>query len=242
MAPRPFDCSFGVGQPDGCHSMVWKVWAARNTDDVFITARWLGGTIKATLHEPRPGLKAERHIGLTGEYIERLKSRQLWRGGSRHFIHWEGGTELGNGHTLEFVVRFPTSELRPFPLSQSDLARKVVWFTPAPEGQVLEVFLLYVPSRAEVRTELPTDGRTQLVCVGRVADGRQVMLVASAQPDRPKTDQTSKFMQDAAEGYRLAGKPPSSLDDRVRLAVIFELEGVSVGFRGFTEMAASSLG
>jgi hypothetical protein len=241
MAPRPFDCSFGVGQPDGCHSMVWKVWAARNTDDVFITARWLGGTIKATLHEPRPGLKAERHVGLTGEYIERLKSRQLWHGGSRHVLQWEGGTELGDDHTLEFMVCFPTAELRPFPLSQSDLVRKVVWFTPAPEGQVLEVSLFYVPSRAQVRTELPTDGGAQLVLLGRLADGRQVMLVAIAQPERPKTDQTLKFMQDVAEAYRLAGKPPSSLDDRVRLVVTFELEGVSVGIRGFIEMAANSL-
>jgi hypothetical protein len=67
------------------------------------------------------------------------------------------------------------------------------------------------------------------------------MLVASAEPDRPETDQSLKLMQDMAERFRLAGKPPSSLDDRVRLAVIFELEGVSVGMRGFTEMAASSL-
>jgi hypothetical protein len=77
MAPRPFDCKFGVGQPDGCHSMVWKVWAAKNTDDVFITARWEGGRIKATLHEPRPRLRPERHVGLTGEYVKVLKSSQL---------------------------------------------------------------------------------------------------------------------------------------------------------------------
>ena len=241
MVPRPFEFWFGVGKPDGNHSMVWKVWGARNTDDVFITARWLGGTIKATLHEPRPGLRAERHVGLTGEHFELLKSRQLWRGGSRHFIRWEGGTELGDGHTLEFVVQFPTAELRRFPLSQSDLARKVVWLTPAPEGQVLEVFLLYVPSRAQVRTELPNDGGKQLVCVGRLSDGRQVMLVASAEPDRPETDQSLKLMQDMAERFRLAGKPLSNLDDQIRLTVIFELQGVSVGMRGFTEMAASSL-
>jgi hypothetical protein len=242
MVPRPFELWFGVGKPDGNHSMVWKVWAARNAPDVFITARWLGGMIKATFHEPRPGLKAERHVGLTGEYIELLKSRQLWRGGGRHFIRWEGGTELRDGYTLEFVLRFPTAELRPFPLSLSDLARKVVWLTPAPEGQVLEVFLLYVPPRAQVRTELPTDGGAQFVCVGRLADGRQVLLIASAQPDRPQTNQSLKLMQDMAERYRLAGKPLSSLDDRVRLAAAFELEGVPVGFRGFTEMAASSLG
>ena len=28
MAPRPFECWFGVGRPDGDHSMVWKIWAA----------------------------------------------------------------------------------------------------------------------------------------------------------------------------------------------------------------------
>jgi hypothetical protein len=111
----------------------------------------------------------------------------------------------------------------------------------APEGQVLEVSLLYVPSKAQVRTELPTDGGTQFICVGRLSDGRQMMLVANAEPDRPKTDKTLKLMQDAAERFRLAGKPPSSLDDGVRLTVIFELEGASVGMRGFTEMAASSL-
>jgi hypothetical protein len=237
---RPFECWFGVGQPDGYHSMVWKVWAARNAPDVFITARWLGGTVKATLHEPRPGLKAERHVGLTDEYLDVLKSRQLWRGGSRHFIQWESGTER-NGHTLEFVLRFPTAELRSFPLNRSDLARKVVWLAPAPEGQVLEVFLLYVPSGAQVRTELPIDGGPQLIRAGRLVDGRQVVLVARAHPDRPCTDQTLKVMRDIAEGYRLAGKPLSNLDDGVRLAVIFELEGVSVGFRGFIEMAASSL-
>jgi hypothetical protein len=114
--------------------------------------------------------------------------------------------------------------------------------TPAPEGQVLEVFLLYVPSSAQVRTELPTDGGKQLVCVGRLAGGRQVMLVASAEPDRPQTDRSLKLMHDMAERFRLAGKAPSSLDDRARLAVAFELEGTSVGMRGFTEMAASSLG
>jgi hypothetical protein len=75
-----------------------------------------------------------------------------------------------------------------------------------------------------------------------LADGRQVMLIASAQPDRPQTDQSLKLMQDMAEGFRLAGKPPSSLDDQVRLTGIFELKGASVGMRGFTEMAASSLG
>ena len=81
------------------------------------------------------------------------------------FIRWEGGTELGNGHTLEFVFRFPTAELRPFPLSRSDLVSKVVWLVPAPEGQVLEVLLLYVPSGRKCALKLTVE-RSLFVWVG----------------------------------------------------------------------------
>jgi hypothetical protein len=153
MAPRPFECWFGVGQPDGDHSMVWKIWAARKTADLYIAARSMGGAMKASLH-----VSGKRNVGLTSEYVRSLESRQSWHGGSRHYDSWEAGTELTPGMTLEFLLRFPTAQLRPFPVSQSDLAKKVVWLAPAPEGQVLEVGLLYVPSEKPVGTELPTGG------------------------------------------------------------------------------------
>jgi hypothetical protein len=128
--------------------------------------------MKASLHA-----SGKRYVGFTSEYIRSLESRQSWHGGSRHYDRWEGGTELAPGMTLEFLFRFPTAELRPFRLNQSDLAKKVVWLTSAPEGQVLEVGLLYVPFEAPVHTELPTDGEAQVVCAGRLADARQVLLV-----------------------------------------------------------------
>ena len=84
MAPRPFECWFGVGQPDGDHSMVWKIWAARKTADLYIAARSMGGAMKASLHA-----SGKRNVGLTSEYV------------------------------------------------------------PAPEGQVLEVGLLYVPPQTQ---------------------------------------------------------------------------------------------
>ena len=237
MAPRPFEVWFGVGKPDGNHSMVWKIWGSRKTADLYVFARCMGGTMKASFHA-----SGHRYVGLTSEYVRLLKSRQTWHGGSRHFAHWEGGSEFGNGHTLEFVLRFPTAELRPFQLSPSDLAKKVIWLAPAPKAHVLEVFLVYVPSEAQVGTELPTDGQPQVLLAGRLADARQVLIVGMAHPDRACTDQTLKMMQHMAEQFRLAGKPPSSLEDRFRLAVAFELVDMPEGVRGFTEMAASSLG
>lgn len=231
MAPRPFECWFGVGQPDGDHSMVWKIWAARKTADLYIAARSMGGAMKASLHA-----SGKRNVGLTSEYVRSLESRQSWHGGSRHYDSWEAGTELTPGMTLEFLLRFPTAQLRPFPLSQSDLAKKVVWLAPAPEGQVLEVGLLYVPSEKPVGTELPTGGGPQVVLAGRLADARQVLLVGMARPDRTFEGQASK-LREVAEQFRQVGISPSKLDDRVRLILGFDLEGV----RGWTDGTPSIL-
>jgi hypothetical protein len=41
MAPRPFEFWFGVGKPDGNHSMVWKVWGGRKTADLLLRDRWV---------------------------------------------------------------------------------------------------------------------------------------------------------------------------------------------------------
>jgi len=86
---RPFECWFGVGQPDGHHSMVWKIWAARKTADLYIAARSMGGAMKASLHA-----SGKRNVGLTSEYVRSLESRQSWHGGSRHYDSWEAATKL----------------------------------------------------------------------------------------------------------------------------------------------------
>jgi hypothetical protein len=211
--------------------MVWKIWAARKTADLYIAARSMGGAMKASLHA-----SGKRNVGLTSEYVQSLESRQSWHGGSRHYDSWEAGTELAPGMTLEFLLRFPTAQLRPFLLTQSDLAKKVVWLAPAPEGQVLEVGLLYVPSEKPVGTELPTGGGPQVVLAGRLVDARQVLLVGMAHPDRTFEDQASK-LREVAEQFRQAGISPSKLDDRVRLILGFDLEGV----RGWTDAAPSIL-
>jgi hypothetical protein len=109
--------------------------------------------------------------------------------------------------TLEFLLRFPTAQLRPFPLTQSDLAKKVVWLAPAPEGHVLEVGLLYVPSANPVGTELPTGGGPQVVLAGRLADARQVLLVGMARPDRTFEGQASRLREVAVQ-FRQVGVSP----------------------------------
>jgi hypothetical protein len=187
--------------------------------------------MKASLHA-----SGKRNVGLTSEYVRSLESRQSWHGGSRHYDSWEAATKLAPSLTLEFLLRFPTAQLRPFPLAQRDLAKKVVWLAPAPEGQVLEVGLLYAPSESPVGTELPTGGGPQVVLAGRLADARQVLLVGIPRPDRTFEGQASK-LREVAEQFQQMGVPPSKLDDRIRLILGFNLEGV----RGWTDVAPSIL-
>jgi hypothetical protein len=40
MAPRPFEFWFGVGKPDGNHSMVWKVWGLGRQPTFMSPRNW----------------------------------------------------------------------------------------------------------------------------------------------------------------------------------------------------------
>ena len=188
--------------------------------------------MKASIHA-----SGERRVGYTSEYVRSAQARQTWRGVSRHYDRWEGGRELQPGTTAEFLIRFPTEELRPFPLSESDLAKRVSWFTPAPVGQTVEVMLLYMPSGEKL---VPSpDSSSQVVSAGTLSDGRQVYLVGVTVPDDAHTFEDKEHRsQEIAEQLRAAGIPPQALEDNnFRLIVGFNLEGI----RGFTEMAANSL-
>ena len=69
-----------------------------------------------------------------------------------------------------------------------------------------------------------------------MADARQVLLVGIPRPDRTFEGQASK-LREVAEQFQQMGVPPSKLDDRIRLILGFNLEGV----RGWTDVAPSIL-
>jgi hypothetical protein len=223
---REFECQFGVGQPDGNHSGVWKVWANRHKADVYVTARSMGHALKASIHAG-----AGRQFGFTCEYVADALARKEWRGGSRHYDQWEGGYQLEQGASLEFVIRFPTSELRCFSLPERDL-KKTVWLSPAPEAEAVEVGLIFFPPEAQPVFS-GESGNTQLVCTGRLVDGRQVWLVSRT---IPITIRSEAFHEIAAQ-MQARGIAPSALHDGVRLTVTFNDSGV----RGWTELAMTGV-
>jgi hypothetical protein len=212
---RPFECRFGVGNPDGKHSLVWKVWASRNTPDVYVTARSMGGAMKASIHA-----SGERHVGLTKEHA---RDKNI-----RHYDHWFGGQALAGGISLEFLIQIPTVELRSFPLRESDLKDNVVWLQPAPELQIKEIGILILSP--DVRPT--TRDREQLIAAGVLSDSRQVWVTWSNSPNKQLVENQAP-LREMREQMESAGVP---FDDRARFILGIKYDAI----RSFTEIAASS--
>jgi len=217
-----------VGEPDGNHSMVWIVWGKQS--DVYVTARSMGGAIKVSIKA-----NGDRHMGLTSEYVQDALARQNWGESTSHWDRWNEGHQIKGveGATLEFLIQFPTAELRAFPLRGSDLKKGVIWLRPAPELEAVEIALIYFPPEPE-RIFSVESGSPQLICTGRLADRRQVWLVGRTVPFRPPAPQA---FQEIAEQMRAAQVLPSALHDGVRLILGLNKSGV----RGWTEMAVSAV-
>jgi hypothetical protein len=210
---RNFKYRFGVGNPHGEHSMVWTFCIRRS--DLYVFARCLGRTIKASIHA-----LGKRHARL---------------GRDHPYDRWTGAYQLEQGASLEFLIRFPTAELRRFPLRESDL-RSVTWLTPAPgKSDALEVALIYFPPDAQP-VFTGQSGATQLVCTTRLFDAREVRVVARVVPARLFLNPSQAF-REIAEHTRAHGVSPSDLHDGVRLIVAFNDSEV----RGWSEMAVDSV-
>src|SRR3954451_9746788 len=105
-AKRNFECRFAIGEPNGDHSDAWKIWASRDTSDLYIVTRSIAKSVKISIHA-----SGQRHFGFTKEQWNEMQIRGDLQILSRHWSQWQGGIEIGPDHTLEYRLRFPTSEL-----------------------------------------------------------------------------------------------------------------------------------
>jgi hypothetical protein len=217
ISQRQFEYRFGVGDPNGEHSMVWKIWASRNAPDVYVTARSLRGAMKASIHA-----SGERHVGLTSERaLDKTK---------RHYDRWFGGHKLAEDTSLEFLIQIPTAELRSFSLDAGDLKSNVVWLQPS-LGQTMAIaVLLLAPEKQPTARD-----ETQLIAAGTLADLRQVWLMRSSFPDKTLTSEAS--WQAKREQMLSTGIDWQNMDDALRVVLGINYDGV----RSFTEIAPSSL-
>jgi len=225
---RAFECRFGIGDPWAFHSAVWIARASRNKPDCYITARSMGGAIKASFHA-----RERRHVGLTSEHITKAFSRADLHDSTRHFDTWTQPYSLGSGATLEFLLRFPTSQLRPFPLRASDF-NKVRWVPAAPPGEVIEVGMLcFEPG---THPEFMNTGTAIRIADGTLIDGRQVWLVSRTVLEGQFTNRHT-IKDEIRAQWQACGTMPADLHESIRLMIFFNDSGV----RGWTEMAGDWL-
>jgi len=190
----------------------------------------MGGKLKASFHG-----REHRQVGLTSEYVTDALSRAEWHDSTRHFDTWGQPYSVGPGPALEFLLRFPTSQLRSFPLRASK-RNNVVWVPAAPLGHEIEVHMLcYEP---ETQPEFLNTGTAVLrISNGTLTDGRKVWLVARTVPEGQFTNQDSIKSQIRAQLQARGTMPSELLNESSRLMIGFNDNGV----RGCTEMAGDWL-
>jgi hypothetical protein len=89
-----------TGEPDRC-STVWTIASAKNSADVYICPRMLGGKVKVSLHK-----SGSWQVGLTKENATHLSSLD-----SRHWDIWQCGGELAPGTVRAWYLLIPDQEL-----------------------------------------------------------------------------------------------------------------------------------
>src|SRR5215212_4898589 len=107
--PAKFVCEFAAGQDEISRSSVWRVWSAKNRPDLYLAVRMLSGTMKASVHAPRPGLPVPwRSYAFTSESTHPARYEQ----GGRHKLSWQGEA-LAPGYSIEWRIVIPGPALSP---------------------------------------------------------------------------------------------------------------------------------
>ena len=205
----------GVGDPNGHHSAVWKIKAAKNKADLYIMARSLGQEMKASIHA-----SGARHVGLTAEQHRKEVAEGSWTAPTRHHDQWLGGTPVLPGLSLEFVLRFPVGQLRCFPLSAEE---RVTFWVPAPpplSDQVLDVSI-YLADRP-MHVELTPVAHHSCIAVGYLGDGKAVVLITQARTVGPPTD-IDLMASDIAQDAKKRGITPENVRSDQRVVIGFSI-------------------
>jgi hypothetical protein len=169
---------FGVGDPQGARSSVWRVWMNNRRDDVYISARSLASELKVSLH---PDFW---YFGFTDRHAQR-GSPFVPPGSDRKKRVWDRPKEFGAGWTRAFEIVVPATEVveAPVPYTGSD----VVWLpTPSANEAVHFTILLSKQDAVRGRRGYPAaegfEGATEFVTRLDMTTGERLWVLAHAAP------------------------------------------------------------
>jgi hypothetical protein len=133
---------FAVFGADARRSMAWTVWTARNTPDVYVAARPLGGYWKMSLHA-----SGHWHSGLA----EGLAV--AFTGGTPKNDRWLQPAEFAPGVRRGVQLVFPDVELRHWPPGATD-DKPVIPIPAAGDGYATCVELIFMAPGPALRLEI----------------------------------------------------------------------------------------
>ena len=121
----------GVGDPDGLHSAVFRIWAQKS--DVYAAVREHGHNMKVSLHGD-----GNCFAGLTREFAAREQDAVAAAGGRRHQSQWVRLTHLGSQMVTPLQIAIPQSELRTGRQKGGSVGEEPTWLpAPSPGASVI---------------------------------------------------------------------------------------------------------
>ena len=197
---------FAVGSPSGLRSTSWRIWSARNTQDVYMAPRKMAGIKKTSFH--KSGSWSYSFIS-----SEKVLS-QLPENVSRHTDIWQRPESLGGGWWRGYEIIVPWTELRRWPDREPG---DIVFAPPPPYGcwTCIEVFFA---EAGDVRLDV-TD---PTFAIGRMSLVDQSHVYIFAQLVRPDPAASRQLAIDRDNGLSQAAEfiSSSSHPESLRLSLM----------------------
>jgi hypothetical protein len=202
-----------VGDRDGAHASVWRIWATRNHSDVYIAVRDIAGIQKWSLHESGDW----RHQWVTPKYALHLTNSD-----NRIIDQWPQPTEFEDiGWTKAFSIRARLLDLVDYG-DGSELPDDVIWLPPPPGGHATVIHIVIArPDRlaAEVQGVFPFHAF-------RLANGKAVLLTVSVQPVIAEAEaEIQSMLQKISQHAEAAQKIARASAPRITASVVDEENG-----------------
>lgn len=169
---KPIQVRFGVGDPFGDHSSVWRIWSNNKRSDIYLTASAVGSALHTSIHS-----SGVRHTTFTTDYA---LSKNI-EASERTFIRWKEGQPTSSDLIkVEYRLRFPTDHLTKFPV---EMKKPATWIPAAPAGQATDVIMLLgVSTPGDDTWPGQKSPGTKLLYKGGLVEGRALWIVYHSSP------------------------------------------------------------
>jgi hypothetical protein len=170
-----------VGDRNGPHASVWRIWANRSKSDIYIAARDIASVQKWSLHETGDW----RHQWETRQYAMHVTNSE-----DRVIDRWVPPDEHKDiGWILGFFIAVRTEDLVDYG-DHDELPDSIIWLPPPPDDRLLMIHV--VIARAD-RLDSQVQG-VQPFHAFSLANGMVVILTFCLPPRREEEDAEIRSM------------------------------------------------